>query len=221
MPTTLRTVSVVDAVAEALRRAILSGRVEPGGRLTEAALSERYDVPRQTVRSALQTLVIEGLLVREPNRSVYVPQLTLDDIDDLFAVRTMVEEEATGRLVDRAVEPTAAWHALRVLEALPADADWDVVTSLDFELHQAVVDAVGSPRLSKIYAGIAAEVRLAIAQLLLGGDDSPSVRAREHRLVLEAIASGDRATALARVREHLADARRTLAARSAAGPDAN
>lgn len=198
----LRTVSVVEAVAEGLRDAIFSGEVGPGVPLAEASLSERFDVPRPTVRSALMLLQHDGLMRREPNRSSYVPVLSHDDVVDLFAVRRMIELEATRVLVDDDIRPVAAQRALRFLEALTIDDGWDEVVRFDFALHQALVDAVESPRLSKIYQSVSAETRLAMTQLR-DLYTAPEEIAQEHRVMMDAIESGDRDRALEAVREHL------------------
>lgn len=198
----LRVVSVVDAVADGLRSAILSGEITPGTPLAEAALSRRFDVPRPTVRSALLLVMQDGLLRREPNRSVYVPVLTRDDVTDLFAVRRMTELDAVERLVAQRAHPAAALRALRILEALDDSDGWDEFVRYDFELHQGLIDAVGSPRLSRIYQGISAETHLALTQLR-SVYPSPADIAVEHRVLLDAIGSHDRDRALAAVRDHL------------------
>lgn len=209
MSTSLRAVSLVDALAAELRNAIFRGELAPGVPVSEVSLSRRYDVARPSVRAALQSVVSDGLLRREPNRSVYVPRLGVDDVRDLFGLRRLLELDATGTLVDRRVRPTAMWRALRGLEALTDGDGWDEVVTQDFALHQALVDGAGSPRTSRVYAGIAGEVRLAITQLR-PSYSSPRAIAAEHRVLVEAISSGDRRRALNTVRQHLDESERLL-----------
>jgi DNA-binding GntR family transcriptional regulator len=209
MATPVRAVSLVDALAAELRSAIFRGELTPGRPVSEASLARRYDVARPSVRAALQTVVADGLLRREPNRSVYVPHLGVDDVRDLFGLRRLVELDATRTLVDGRVRPAALWRALRGLEALTDRDGWDEVVTQDFALHQALVDAAGSPRTSRVYAGIADEVRLAITQLR-PAYSSPREIAAEHRVLVEAISSGERKRALATVRQHLDESERIL-----------
>jgi DNA-binding GntR family transcriptional regulator len=203
----LRTVSVVDATVEALRSAVFSGELEPGTPITEAAMMQRFDVPRPTIRSAMQLLMQDGLLRREPNRSVYVPLLSNEDVQDLFSVRRMVELDCVQKLVAQKIYPTLAMRILRLLEALDEHDGWDEVVQYDFELHQALIDAVASPRLSKIYASISAEVRLALTQLR---GMSPVHVAAEHRVLLDAIRSFDEQRAVQATREHLAESEQAI-----------
>src|SRR3546814_5599349 len=72
----LRTVSVVEAIAEQISEEIFSGMLQPGEVLVETQLAERFEVPRQTIRSAIVVLMHDGILRREPNKSVYIPQFS-------------------------------------------------------------------------------------------------------------------------------------------------
>ncbi len=209
MSSALRVVSVVDAVADALRNVIFSGELVPGTPLTEALLSTQFGVPRPTVRSAVQMVMQDGLLRREPNRSVFVPVLTGDDLRDVFAVRRVLETDAVGRLVNRDLTPTAALRAQRMLESLQDGDGWDDVVRHDFELHQALIDAIGSPRMSRIYASISAEIRLALTQLR-PNYTSPAQIAAEHRVLLDAVVSGDVEIATRATRDHLDASERLL-----------
>ncbi|RUA22629.1 GntR family transcriptional regulator [Billgrantia gudaonensis] len=72
----LRTISVVDAVAEQLSEAIFDGTFRPGDVLVESQLADRYQVPRQTIRSAVVVLIHDGILRREPNKGICVPEFS-------------------------------------------------------------------------------------------------------------------------------------------------
>ena len=76
-----------DTVVAALRRAILSATLTPGSSVTEAHVAGSYDVARPTARTAIDRLVAEGLLVREPHRAARVQHLDRDDLRDLFTTR--------------------------------------------------------------------------------------------------------------------------------------
>jgi DNA-binding GntR family transcriptional regulator len=158
-------------------------------------------VPRPTVRSAILLVMQDGLLRREPNRSVYVPRLSSADVSDLFGVRRTIELDAITKLVKKKIYPGAAVRTLRVLEALDERDGWDEVVSLDFALHQHLIDAVESPRLSRIYASISAETRMALTQLR--AVSSPSTIAAEHRELVDAICSHHLKNATSVARRHI------------------
>ncbi|MFF4194369.1 GntR family transcriptional regulator [Nonomuraea sp. NPDC001831] len=200
MTLSLKPVSAVDALADALRTRVLSGEFEPGTSLPEQEIAAAYGVARPTVREALAMLVHEGLLRRERNRSAYVPEVTISDLDDLMYVRRPLEDLMARAVAGRRVEPAEA--ALRRMDGLPEQAPWSAVVAEHMALHQALIEAVGSPRLERLYAGLAAETRLGLVRLKQVYKDR-DVLVREHRALLDAVADGPQDAARAAVAAHL------------------
>ncbi|TDE41331.1 GntR family transcriptional regulator [Nonomuraea mesophila] len=196
----LRPVSTVGALADALRSRVLSGEIAPGTSLPEQELAASYGVARPTVREALATLVHEGLLRRERNRSAYVPEVTLSDLDDLMYVRRPLEDLMAQAVAGRRVPEADA--ALRRMAGLPAAAPWSESVAEHMALHQALIEAVGSPRLERLYGALAAETRLGLVRLREVYEDR-EVLVREHRDLLDAIAEGPADAARAAVAAHL------------------
>ncbi|GAA3246951.1 GntR family transcriptional regulator [Nonomuraea helvata] len=196
----LRPVSTVGALAEALRSRVLSGEIPPGTSLPEQEIAASYGVARPTVREALASLVHEGLLRRERNRSAYVPEVTLSDLDDLMYVRRPLEDLMARAVAGRRVPE--ADSALHRMAALPADAPWSESVAEHMALHQALIEAVGSPRLERLYGVLAAETRLGLVRLRAVYTDR-DVLVREHRELLDAIAGGPEDAARAAAAAHL------------------
>ncbi|MFC4112788.1 GntR family transcriptional regulator [Nonomuraea zeae] len=196
----LRPVSTVGALADALRTRVLSGEIEPGTPLPEQEIAASYGVARPTVREALASLVHEGLLRRERNRSAYVPEVTISDLQDLMYVRRPLEDLMVRAVAGRRVP--AAEAALRRWDALPADAPWSESVAEHMELHQALIEAAGSPRLERLYSVLAAETRLGMVRLRAVYRDRDVV-VREHRELLDAIAEGPVEHARAAMAAHL------------------
>ncbi|MER6004449.1 GntR family transcriptional regulator [Nonomuraea sp. NPDC051941] len=196
----LRPVSTVGALADALRSRVLSGEIPPGTPLPEQEIAASYGVARPTVREALASLVHEGLLRRERNRSAYVPEVTLSDLDDLMYVRRPLEDLMAQAVAGQRVPGAEA--ALHRMAALPADAPWSECVAEHMAMHQALIEAVGSPRLERLYAVLAAETRLGTVRLREVYTDR-DVLVREHRELLDAIADGPEDAARAAVAAHL------------------
>lgn len=95
-------------VLEALRRAIVSGRLAPGERLTERALIEMMGVSRTVIREALRQIESEGLIEIIPNKGPVVRKLSAEEARDLYRIRAVLEglaarlfaENASGALVE-------------------------------------------------------------------------------------------------------------------------
>lgn len=211
----LQTVSLVDALSATLRERVLDGLIDPGVGLSENAVAEEYDVSRPTAQTAITLLVQEGLLRREPHKSARVPILSRADVDDLFLVRTPLELGVVTLLAERGSLPAGAGQAIAELSVVDAAAPPSVFVAADLGFHRALVDAVGSPRLSRLYAGLSGEIHLSMIQSrhALGRDRI----AGEHRAILRALEAGDGPAAERIMREHLEGARAALAARLDAG----
>jgi DNA-binding GntR family transcriptional regulator len=89
-------------VVQLLRDAIVTGEFEPGQRLVEAPLCERFGVSRTVIREAIRQLESEGLVTSVANHGPVVTQLGLDDIEALYEVRAALEGLAGARFATRA-----------------------------------------------------------------------------------------------------------------------
>jgi DNA-binding GntR family transcriptional regulator len=160
-------VSTVDALAAALRRAILDGELAAGVRLREHALSDEYGVARHTLRAALRTVASEGLVRIEPHRGAHVAQLTADDIRALYELRAALEIEAAHLALERNQGrlPASVHESLQRLERACASAQWGAITEAHADLHTAIVEASGSPRIVAAHAALSGEMRLFVIAL--------------------------------------------------------
>ncbi len=206
----LHRVSTVEAVATAVRARVLDGELGPGTQLREVALAQSYGVARHGVRAALHSLVQEGLLRHHPNRGVFVPLLTAVDVADLHTVRCAVESEAVTRLAERGEPLTGVYEAFSRLEEAVARAPWRELIMADLGIHRAVVDAVGSRRLSRVHASLIGELRLALAALREKAEKRRTMLP-EHRELISTIAAGSPEKATALLRAHLDQAASDLA----------
>ncbi len=204
----LQTVSVVDALISSLRARVLDGQIDPGVGLGETDIAAEYEVSRPTAKAAISALVAEGLLRREAHRSAQVPVLSRADVEDLFLVRIPLELEVIRLLAGHPV-PAAADAAVRDLARVPADAGHSTFVEADLRFHRALVEAVHSPRLTRLYQALSGEIHLSMVQSrrALGRDRIVA----DHDGVLEALRGGDVDKATALMRVHLEGARDALA----------
>lgn len=204
-PQNLKAVSAQEALVEALRDRILAGELSPGVPLSDVALAGEYGVARPTLRAAVQSLVHEGLMRREPRRRAFVPKLTDGDIRDLYLVRLPLELAAVKTLVRRPGRLRAAAGAVERFERLGRSGSWREAVDADMAFHAALIAGAASPRLARVYGSLQSEIRLALVQLR-PAYASVSALAKEHRRLLEAIAAGPMSAAARAMREHLEQA---------------
>ncbi|MFD2356355.1 FCD domain-containing protein [Nonomuraea ferruginea] len=126
--------------------------------------------------------------------------MTPADLDDLMFVRRPLEGLMADALAGRRVAEADA--ALDRMAALDPGAPWSESVAEHMALHEALIEAVGSPRLVRLYGALAAETRLGLVRLRRVYEDR-DVLVREHRELLDAIATGPADAARAAVAAHL------------------
>ena len=93
--------SLTSAVAEKLRDQIIRGEITDGAQLRQDVIAGQYHVSRIPVREALRQLDAEGLITIVPNRGAIVPELSPSDIEELFAIRALLEPEVLKLSIPR------------------------------------------------------------------------------------------------------------------------
>ncbi|MET4095361.1 GntR family transcriptional regulator [Arthrobacter sp. UYCu712] len=151
--------SVADRVAAELRLQLAEGLLLPGTRLTESAIAEDLGVSRNTVREAFAELAGERLVVRLPNRGVFVASLGPGDIHDVYTVRRAIEVSAirAGGSPERVAAVRAA---VEEGKAAAAADDEEGLGTANQHFHGAIVALAGSRRLGTIMSQVLAEMRL-------------------------------------------------------------
>ncbi|MES2093577.1 MAG: GntR family transcriptional regulator [Actinomycetota bacterium] len=206
----LKTTSLPEAVYDALRESIVTMADPPGAFLTETAVAERYGVARPTAKAALERLVSEGLLSRRAHHAAQVPQLSREDIQDLYSNRAILEEAALQNLAADAVVPVAALAVHRqLLEHARAD-DRAALARTDLDFHRQLVLAQHSPRLAKMHGLLMGEIELCIGQVQSHQLIRPSDVAEQHQGILDAVAARDATLAGRLSRDHIEGARDRL-----------
>ncbi|KQQ89709.1 GntR family transcriptional regulator [Arthrobacter sp. Leaf137] len=151
--------SVAERVAQELRRQLAEGTLIPGARLTESTIAEDLGVSRNTVREAFAELASERLVVRHPNRGVFVASLGAEDIHDVYTVRRFIEVSAMrggGSPEDVAAVRAAVEEGKRAAAA----GDDEAGGTANQHFHGAIVAMARSPRLNTVMAQVLAEMRL-------------------------------------------------------------
>ncbi|NKY53418.1 GntR family transcriptional regulator [Nocardia vermiculata] len=181
--------STAEMIADRLRAAIVRGTVQPGSQLVEAELAAQFDVSRGPVREAMQRLVSEGLLHSVRHRGIFVIDLSLDDVADIYRARTALEGGALELILDGRRE--LAYHALEpavtAMASCAAADDATGVTEADHAFHQALVGSADSPRLVRAAQTLLIETRMCLGALQTTYTDLGE-QVREHVALREAIA---------------------------------
>jgi DNA-binding GntR family transcriptional regulator len=207
--------STAERVADILRSRIAEGYFPPGTRLSEDSIGGALGVSRNTLREAFRLLTHERLLVHELNRGVFVRIVTVEDLEDIYRVRMLVECAAVRGLGEGPYEPPVAEAvaaieaAVRAGEAAAAERAWDDLSTANIRFHQAIVALAGSPRTDELMRGVLAELRLVFHVM----DDPQRFYAPylvRNRQIAEALQAGHVAEAERLLRAYLEDSRGQL-----------
>jgi len=154
-------VSTAERIVDILRTWLSDGRIAPGSRMSEEALSRALGVSRNTLREAFRLLVRERLLVHELNRGVFVRRLTVDDVHSLYRLRRILEVSALrdGLLLPPGVNRLRT--AVDEGQAAAGRQDWQAVGTANQHFHQAVAGLLEDPRINELMSQLLAELRLA------------------------------------------------------------
>jgi DNA-binding GntR family transcriptional regulator len=153
--------STAERVADILRTRIAEGFFPPGERLSEDSIGKALGVSRNTLREAFRLLTHERLLVHELNRGVFVRVLAVEDVEDIYRTRQLVE----CGVVQRLGHPPYALDALEAPaaggERAARDRDWQGVSTANIHFHRELVALAGSARTDELMRSVLAELRLA------------------------------------------------------------
>jgi DNA-binding GntR family transcriptional regulator len=200
-----------DRVYTTLREYLRAGRIPAGQPLQEAALAAQLGVSRTPVREALARLATDGLVVAE-SRSFMLPELTVADIEDIYALRFLLEPEAL-RLVAASRSDRARLAPLRAaLEDMAAahDAgDGAAFMEANYRYRDAWTALVPNRRLVRAIRVYADHVRYLRAFTLDDAEVRAGVLERLKELAA-ALAAGDGEAAAQAMRAHLESAKRIL-----------
>ena len=131
---------------------ILDGTYEPGERLVETRIAREFETSQVPVREALRELEALRFVESEPFRGARVRAFTLDEIAEIFPVRSAIEEvavrEAALRL-DGNVEELAS-HLAALKEAGAARDRHEQVLA-DVAFHRTIVDACGNSKIGRAH----------------------------------------------------------------------
>ncbi len=144
-----------------------------------------------------------------------------DDARDIYLSREVVEAEVLRRLARKRLAPERARKANAEI-AMLIDASPGEIVEPDMRFHTALIDAIGSPRLSRTYGSLASEVVFCMSQVQGASLLPTELIAAEHERILELIEAGDEDGAAALLAIHIGRARERLAERlgGVAGPEA-
>ncbi|WP_085314345.1 GntR family transcriptional regulator [Derxia lacustris] len=202
--------AIDDEVYEAIFDAVMTRRLPPAARLTEAPLCEVFGTTRAVVRRVFVRLAHERVIELQPNRGASVASPDIEQTRAVFEARRVIEAGLVRKL---AAQADKRWLAgLRALAAEEHAAfergDRSAWIELSGSFHLRLAEAAGNDELRRMLKTLVARTSLMIA--LYQSAQASLCASDEHVQLLDAIERGDAAGAVALSDEHLLHCERQL-----------
>ncbi len=195
--------STTTHIVEALSKAIVEHRLQPGAKLVEQKLADHFGVSRTLVRQALYQLEQQRLVVIEPARGAFVASPSLKEAQEVFEVRRMLEVEmlrAFMRQITPAQIRALLEHLQQEKEAVTAENVPSRVALLG-DFHVLIAKLIGNKVLEQMLSDLIA--RCALITLMYQSTQAAQHSNREHVDIVAAIVTKDEAKAVRLMEEHL------------------
>lgn len=147
-----KTSSLADQAYERIKQNILNLTYPPGMPLTEAMLSRELGMSRSPVRSAIQMLQTEGLIVSDYYKSMTVKEITDRDIREIYQLRELIEEPAFRLIFTSGRHEEYSYRIEeKVVRMCAAAADLYEWETADTAMHMEIISILDNERIERIY----------------------------------------------------------------------
>lgn len=191
-------------IAAELKALIYSGEYQPGERINEAALALRMGTSRGPIREAIKVLAGHGIVTAVPNKGVFVRQLSLREMLEIYELRALV----FGYAADRACEHLTEAHRLQFEKLLggmdvACDAgDGTLYYELNLQFHALILRLSSNQRAQQAYDDYVKELHLVRRKYF----NAPGNMRRsnvEHRAIYDAMVAANPAKARVAAERHV------------------
>jgi len=184
---------------------INSGKLKPGELYSELVVSRELRVSRTPIRTALQRLEADGLVVRLPQRGFYVYQFKKKDVEELFELRKALEGHAIEficRHRDR-IDVERFPKFIETQRKLVSQGSPDKYMKEDFAFHQSLIKTMRNKRMLALFSGLRQSMEVACLHLIATKREDRRKLTEEHEAVVAKIIEGNPIAAKEALFRHL------------------
>ena len=187
-----------------IRDGILSGKYAVETELKEKAIGDELGVSRTPVREALRQLELEGLVSIIPNKGAYVVGVSLEDIHDIYEIRSLLEG-LCAKWAAKNITPeqlTELEENICLSEFHESKQNFEQMVSLDNRFHEILYEASGSRELKKVLKEYHEYLQRARSVTLRQAKRAKN-STQEHKVIADAIRNHDCASAEKYAKAHI------------------
>ena len=198
-------------IADELKRLIHAGEIAPGERLNEAALALRIGTSRGPIREAIRILTGLGLVTAVRNRGVFVRQISVREMIEIYELRALVFGYAAGLATENIQEPDKQEfeRLLTGMDSACDSGDGDLYYALNLQFHLLILQLSNNQRARQTYEDYVKELHLFRRRYFNAPGNMRRSNA-EHRQIYEAILKGNAGRAKSLAERHVLSGRQRL-----------
>ena len=201
--------STTRSIVDALTRAIVDHRLQPGSKLAEQKLADHFGVSRTLVRQALFQLAQNRLVTLEPARGAFVSTPSADEARQVFAVRRMLEAEMTRAFVRNSTPARIKALKDHVAQERAALGNAAERNELLGDFHVRMAELLGNEVLAQILRELTS--RCSLITLMYQSASAAEHSQEEHAQIVKALAARDEERAVQLMTDHLLHVEESLA----------
>jgi len=192
-----------DKAYRQIKEKIITVELPPGSVIREADLMAELGLGRTPIREALKKIQAENLVMVVPRRGMFVADITITDLQQIYEVRVELESLCARLAVARITpEQRAAMRDLVAAMQAADPADKKELMTLDRRFHHLLAEATGNKFLKNEFERFY-NLSLRIWHLALNRIQSDDLDLTAHAEILSAIEAGDAEQATRRMQEHI------------------
>ncbi|MEO0616355.1 MAG: GntR family transcriptional regulator [Pseudomonadota bacterium] len=184
----IETKNISAAAADAIRAMIIDGRLADGARINEVHLAKALEISRTPLREGLMRLVAEGVVTTEPRRGFFVTPMTLDDFQQLYAIRPILDPAALA--LAGLPDATSIDALKRINDAMLAARSPSRAIDLDDQWHRKLLAHCPNTVLLDLIDQIIGRTRC-YEHALFRETDNVWKAGDEHERIMAALREGD------------------------------
>ncbi len=198
-------------IVEELKRLIEAGEVQPGERLNEATLAVRMGTSRGPIREAIRVLSGMGLVTPVANRGVFVRQVSVAEMLEIYEMRALIFGFAAERATDylTPARRKAMGALLAQMETAAQAGKGSAYYELNLRFHATLLEFSNNRRAAEAYDECVKELHL-FRRPQFNYAAKMSRSNIEHRAIFEAMAAGRGAEARRKAEQHVLQGRQRL-----------
>ena len=202
--------SATQRIVNAITAAVVERRLMPGTKLVEQQIADLFKVSRTIVRQALNRLSEDHLVTLEPARGAFVAQPSIEEAQQVFELRTMLETSMVRKLCAVITDDDIATLRAHLRKEGEAVARTDVPgrTRLLADFHVVLARILGNQVLANLLADLLG--RSSLIALMYQSAHSAQHSADEHGAIVDALAARDVKAAVKLMEGHLGNVKRNL-----------